>query len=167
MSVKGHVLLVAGVICLSLLSTGCGTQADLALKFAADDVVMYKATDHWVQSLKFEQPSLGKLNEKKTETDVEIEFLQRIKSVDEQGNLYVAAGLHSLREGSETLDTRPGIHVFSPQGELLAYRETPMDSVTNCTFGGDDLKTLYVTAGRHLLAGRSIIAGNENYRPFN
>jgi len=81
--------------------------------------------------------------------------------VDEQGNLYVAAGLHALREGSETLATRPGIHVFSPQGELLAYRQTPMDSVTNCTFGGDDLQTLYATAGRYLLAGRSAIPGNQ------
>ena len=83
-------------------------------------------------------------------------------AIDEQGNLYVAAGLHALRDSSETLDTRPGIHVFSPQGELLAYRQTPMDSVTNCTFGGDDFKTLYVTAGSHLLTGRSIIAGNRS-----
>ncbi len=81
-------------------------------------------------------------------------------AIDEQGNLYVAAGMHALREGSETLDTRPGIHVFSPEGELLAYRETPMDTVTNCTFGGSDRKTLYVTAGPQLLAGRSVIAGN-------
>ena len=80
-------------------------------------------------------------------------------AIDEEGNLYVAAGLHALREGSETLDTKPGIHVFSPEGELLAYRETPLDSATNCTFAGNDRKTLYVTAGPHLLAGRSIIAG--------
>ncbi len=82
-------------------------------------------------------------------------------AIDEQGNLYVAAGLHSLREGSETLDTRPGIHVFSPDGELLAYRRTPMDSVTNCTFGGEDGRTLYVTAGPYLLSGRSVIAGHR------
>lgn len=82
-------------------------------------------------------------------------------AIDEQGNLYVAAGLHTLRGGSETLDTRPGIHVFSPQGALLAYRPTPMDSVTNCTFGGDDGRTLYVTAGPHLLSARSVIAGHR------
>ena len=82
-------------------------------------------------------------------------------AIDEQGNLYVAAGLHSLREGSETLDTRPGIHVFSPEGELLAYQPTPMDSVTNCTFGGEDGRTLYVTAGPYLLSGRSVIAGHR------
>ncbi|MCY3730199.1 MAG: SMP-30/gluconolactonase/LRE family protein [Rhodospirillaceae bacterium] len=82
-------------------------------------------------------------------------------AVDEQGNLYVAAGLHALRDSSETLDTRPGIHVFSPQGELLAYRRTPMDSVTNCAFGGDDGRTLYVTAGPYLLSGRSSIPGHR------
>ena len=85
--------------------------------------------------------------------------------IDAQGNLYVAAGLHNLREGSETLDTRPGIHVISPQGELLAYRETPTDSVTNCTFGGEDLRTVYATAGPHLVAGRSTLPGHPRYRP--
>jgi len=85
--------------------------------------------------------------------------------IDAQGNLYIAAGLHNLRDGSETLDTRPGIHVISPQGELLAYRETPTDSVTNCTFGGGDLRTVYATAGPHLVMGRSTLPGHPRYRP--
>jgi gluconolactonase len=80
-------------------------------------------------------------------------------AVDEQGNLYVAAGMHALRGSTETLDTLPGIHVFSPQGQLLAYRRTPEDTVTNCCFGGDDRRTLYVTAGRHLLAARTVNSG--------
>lgn len=85
--------------------------------------------------------------------------------IDEQGNLYVAAGLHNLRGTSETLDTRPGIHVFSPEGELLDYLETPEDTVTNCTFGGEDLRTLYITAGSLLLSARSTIPGHSRYRP--
>lgn len=85
-------------------------------------------------------------------------------AVDQQGNLYVAAGLHALRDTSETLDTRPGIHVFNPQGELVDYAETPVDTVTNCTFGGDDLRTLYVTCGPLLLSFRSRIAGKAAYR---
>jgi gluconolactonase len=84
--------------------------------------------------------------------------------VDREGNLYVAAGLHTLRGTSETLDTRPGIHVISPGGILLAYRETPIDSVTNCTFGGIDLKTLYVTCGNVLLSMPTGIAGADLYR---
>ena len=79
--------------------------------------------------------------------------------IDVEGNLYVAAGLHKTRNTSETLDTRPGIHVISPTGQLLAFRETPVDTVTNCTFGGDDRRTLYITCGASLLSMRSRIAG--------
>ncbi len=84
--------------------------------------------------------------------------------VDENGNLYVAAGLHNERGSSETLDTRPGLHVISPDGELLAFMETPEDTITNCTFGGKDLKTLYITCGSHLLSLRTTIAGKASYR---
>ena len=85
--------------------------------------------------------------------------------IDAKGNLYVAAGLHKTRKTSETLETRPGIHVVSPKGKLLAYRETPVDTITNCTFGGDDLKTLYVTCGKYLLSIPTKIPGKPDYRP--
>jgi gluconolactonase len=85
--------------------------------------------------------------------------------VDATGNLYVAAGLHRLRGTSETLDTRPGIHVFTPEGMLVAFARTPEDTVTNCTFGGADLRTLYITCGRLLLSVRTRIPGKATYRP--
>lgn len=85
--------------------------------------------------------------------------------IDSQGNLYVAAGLHKTRKTSETLDTRPGIHVISPEGKLLAYGETPEDTITNCTFGGKDLKTLYVACGTVLLSFQTTIPGKASYRP--
>jgi gluconolactonase len=85
--------------------------------------------------------------------------------IDREGNLYVAAGLHKTRNTSETLDTRPGVHVVSPAGKLLAFRETPEDTITNCTFGGDDLRTLYVTCGRFLVSLRTEISGKAAYRP--
>lgn len=86
-------------------------------------------------------------------------------AIDAEGNVYVAAGLHAPRKTSETLDTRPGIHVLSSQGELLDFLETPEDTLTNCRFGGDDLKTLYITCGTLLLGARSTIAGKASYRP--
>ncbi len=86
-------------------------------------------------------------------------------SIDIEGNLYVAAGLHKRRGTSETLDTRPGIHVISPEGKLLAFRETPEDTITNCTFGGEDLKTLFVTCGSYLLSIRTKIPGKRSYQP--
>ena len=79
--------------------------------------------------------------------------------IDAKGNLYVAAGLHKTRGTSETLDTKPGIHVISPEGKLLAYRETPEDTITNCTFGGKDRKTLYVACGSVFLSISTKIAG--------
>lgn len=80
-------------------------------------------------------------------------------SLDAEGNLYVCAGLVRRRGGSETLDTRPGLHVISPQGKLLAFVETPEDLVTNCTFGGIDGRTLYVTCGKLLLSLRTKVPG--------
>lgn len=85
--------------------------------------------------------------------------------IDAEGNLYVAAGLHKTRDTSETLDTKPGIHVISPEGELIAYRETPEDTITNCTFGGADLRTLYITCGTLLLSIRTQIPGKPGDRP--
>lgn len=75
--------------------------------------------------------------------------------VDAAGNLYVAAGLHKTRGTHETLDTRPGIHVISPAGKLLAYLKTPTDTLTNCVFGGQDRRTLFITCGDRLLSVRT------------
>jgi gluconolactonase len=87
--------------------------------------------------------------------------------IDVEGNLYVAAGLHKTRNTSETLDTRPGIHVITPRGELVAFRETPEDTITNCAFGGEDLRTLYITCGTLLLSLRTQIAGKVATRQRN
>jgi gluconolactonase len=70
--------------------------------------------------------------------------------IDTQGSLYAAAGLHRRRGTSETLDTSPGVHVFSPAGKLLQFIPIPEDTITNCAFGGAGLRTLYVTAGKTL-----------------
>ncbi len=86
-------------------------------------------------------------------------------AVDAKGNLYVAAGLHATRKTSETLDTRPGIHVVSPTGKLLAFARTPKDTVTNCTFGGPDLRTLYVTCGTKIVRIDTTIQGKASYKP--
>ncbi len=80
-------------------------------------------------------------------------------SIDTEGNLYAAAGLHLTRGTSETLDTKPGIHVISPAGKEIEYIPIPEDTVTNCAFGGPDMKTLYVTAGKTLYRVRTKVAG--------
>ena len=42
-------------------------------------------------------------------------------SIDTQGNLYASAGMNQLRGSSETLDTKTGVYVISPQGKLLKF----------------------------------------------
>ena len=80
-------------------------------------------------------------------------------SIDTEGNLYAAAGLNRLRGSSETLDTKPGVHVIAPDGELLRIIPIPEDTITNTAFGGPDMRTLYVTAGKTLYSTRTEIPG--------
>jgi gluconolactonase len=80
-------------------------------------------------------------------------------SIDSQGNLYASAGMSQLRGTSETLDTKAGIHVISPEGRLIKFIPIPEDFITNNAFGGPDMKTLYVTAGKTLYKLRTEIAG--------
>ena len=82
-------------------------------------------------------------------------------TIDSEGNLYVAAGLNRLRGTAETLDTPAGVHVFSPQGELIEFIPIPEDTITNCAFGGPDLRTLYVTAGKTLFRIETDVAGTR------
>ena len=80
-------------------------------------------------------------------------------SIDSQGNLYASAGMNQLRGTSETLDTKTGVYVISPQGKLLKFIPIPEDFITNNAFGGSDMKTLYVTAGKTLYKVRTEVAG--------
>lgn len=81
-------------------------------------------------------------------------------AMDVEGNIYGAAGLNS--NGPEN---HAGVYVVSPSGELLGRMPVPEDTVTNCTFGGDDLQTLFVTAGKNLYQFRTKFAGSLVYPP--
>lgn len=59
--------------------------------------------------------------------------------IDTEGNLYATAG-----QGKTA-----GVSIFAPDGKKLAFIPTP-EAPTNCTFGGTDRKTLYITAGKSL-----------------
>ncbi|HET6425914.1 MAG TPA: SMP-30/gluconolactonase/LRE family protein [Planctomycetaceae bacterium] len=79
--------------------------------------------------------------------------------VDSQGHLYIAAGIHRPRGPHETADVPPGVYIFSPTGECQGRIPIPEDVLTNCTFGGPGLKTLYITAGKTLFQVRVAIPG--------
>jgi gluconolactonase len=79
---------------------------------------------------------------------------------DREGRLYVAGGLNKPNPPAEPAkDVKGGIYVISPEGKLLAFLPVPRDEVTNCTFGGDDLRTLYITGGGTLYSIRTTTLG--------
>lgn len=80
-------------------------------------------------------------------------------SIDTEGNIYVAAGLNNLRGTKETLDNKAGIYVFMPAGALKKFIPIPEDPVTNLTFAGKDMRTVYVTAGKTLFKFENDIPG--------
>jgi gluconolactonase len=72
-------------------------------------------------------------------------------AIDIEGNLYLT------RPASE-----PGVYVYSPTGEELAFVRTP-ELPTNAAFGRDGfLTTLFITAGKSVY---SIQTNNEGYHP--
>jgi len=76
-------------------------------------------------------------------------------AIDQKGRLYVTAGLNYPAPPHETADAyKAGVYVISPQGKLLETIPVPIDMVTNCAFGGEDQKTLYITAGHKLWSVR-------------
>ncbi len=82
--------------------------------------------------------------------------------LDAQGRLFVAAGLNKPNPPGETQEQpTAGVYVFSPQGELLQFVPIPRDETTNCAFGGDDLRTLFVTAGGSLWSMRVAAPGRR------
>ena len=82
-------------------------------------------------------------------------------AIDVEGNLYGAAG-----NSANAPENPAAIYIVNPTGELLGAIPVPEDAVTNCNFGGPDLKTLYVTAGKRLLQIRTKNSGFLVYPPL-
>lgn len=61
-------------------------------------------------------------------------------TVDAEGNIWTA-----MHHGS-------AVHCYSPEGTLEQVVELPTPLVTACTFGGDDLATLFITTSREGMA---------------
>tara|TARA_Y100001960_G_scaffold56425_1_gene58086 strand:- start:127 stop:1035 length:909 start_codon:yes stop_codon:yes gene_type:complete len=66
---------------------------------------------------------------------------------DSEGNIVATAGWEDGGPG-------PMIYVFSPDGEVLETHPMPFKP-SNCTFGDEDLQSLYVTAGGRLYRART------------
>lgn len=85
---------------------------------------------------------------------------------DQKGRLYVAAGLNKPNPPHEPAENvRGGIYVLSPEGKLLQFLPVPRDEVTNCGFGGDDRRTLYITGGGTIYSIRTVTPGRIVFPP--
>jgi gluconolactonase len=67
-------------------------------------------------------------------------------SIDSKSNLYIASGL--------------GIQIFNPEGKLLGIIKFP-EQPANVTFGGPEMKTLYVTARTSLYSAEMEVSGHS------
>jgi gluconolactonase len=72
--------------------------------------------------------------------------------LDIEGNIYLTAG-----DGDAA-----GVYIFSPDGAQLGFIPTP-EIAGNCTFGGPDLRTLYIAASSSLYRIRLTIPGLLTY----
>ena len=77
-------------------------------------------------------------------------LLGRLRKMDRKGRLYVAAGRNRASQYETTDEFKGGIYILSPGGRLLEFVPFPKDETTNCAFGGQDLKTLFVTSAGQL-----------------
>ena len=67
------------------------------------------------------------------------------------GNLYVTAGFNFPRPPAQTAKKyKAGVYVITPKGNLENFIPVPADMITNCTIGGKEGKTLFITAGHYL-----------------
>ena len=83
--------------------------------------------------------------------------------LDVEGNLWIAAGVNRARREGETTAHPAGVYGISPAGKLLGCIPVPEDLITNLAFGGQDKKTLYITAGKSLFKIQTKVAGWSVY----
>lgn len=79
--------------------------------------------------------------------------------VDSQGTLYIAAGVANVRNPNETAAVPPGVYAIRPDGTVLGRIPVHEDVITNCTWGGPGLRTLYITAGKTVYQVRVEVPG--------
>ena len=71
-------------------------------------------------------------------------------AIAKDGRLYVTAGFNFPVPEKH----HAGLYVIKPAGDLEKFIPIPADMITNCTFGGKDGDTLYITAGHFLWSMR-------------
>jgi gluconolactonase len=85
-------------------------------------------------------------------------------AIDSLGRLYVTAGFNNPEPPAQTANKfKAGVYVITSEGKLVQSIPVPTDMITNCAFGDDDLKTLYITAGHKLWSIRTGVVGHVEW----
>jgi gluconolactonase len=71
-------------------------------------------------------------------------------TIGPDGHVYATAGFNFASELESANAFPAGVYVISLEGEKVGFIPVPEDMITNCTFGGEDGKTLFITAGHKL-----------------
>lgn len=70
--------------------------------------------------------------------------------VGPDGLLYVTAGLNFASEAETATKFKAGVYVIDSEGGQKNFYAVPEDMITNCTFGGEKGRTLFITSGHKL-----------------
>jgi gluconolactonase len=119
-------------------------QAPNGVLLSIDEKTLYVLPSMSSEMLAYPVEAPGELGESKVFCTLENGGCDGA-TIDEHGNLYLTTGT--------------GVQVFSPDGKALGLIELP-EQPSNCTFGGEDGKTLYVTARTSLYSLPMLVKGH-------
>tara|TARA_R110002096_G_scaffold196404_13_gene379286 strand:- start:3662 stop:4621 length:960 start_codon:yes stop_codon:yes gene_type:complete len=71
-------------------------------------------------------------------------------AIGPDGNIYATAGTNFASSMETATEHLSGVYVISMEGGQLDFIPVPEDMITNCTFGGEDGRTLFITSGAKL-----------------
>ncbi len=124
-------ILIAISMISAIFVSGCGSSADLSLKFSPDQSTTYTATTEVIKDFRFDQPNLGKLKEEQTKTLIEMDFTQTIQRVDADGKATAQISINNLKiditsknESKFSFDSRNESDKNTPMAKLLGKSYT-------------------------------------------
>ena len=71
-------------------------------------------------------------------------------AIGPDGHIYATAGFNFASSLESANEFKAGVYVISVEGENVGFIPVPEDMITNCTFGGPEGNTLFITAGHKL-----------------
>lgn len=86
----------------TLLLSGCESPGIMQLKFVPEQTTEYISTIEVIKDYRFEQPTLDKLTEQQSKTNVTMQYAQDIQSIDENGNATIKVTIVHLQVESST-----------------------------------------------------------------